>query len=182
MPPEGAKQPTRDERVRVVKWINATLDAADERDRKRPDPGRPVVRRLTSGEYNRTVRDLLGVDFDAAGAVGMPDETGGESFDNLAAALTVSDALTEKYFAAADLVVERLYAFPKAAKPKPGDPPPLLAKVVKPGDARATVAELARRAYRRPVGPKEVDRLLALFDKAAKGGAKFEDGLKPVFK
>ncbi len=68
-----------------MKWINSTLDAADELDRKQPDPGRPVVRRLTPGEYNRTLRDLLGVDFDASGAVGMPDDSG-ESFDNLAAA------------------------------------------------------------------------------------------------
>ncbi len=182
MPPESAKQPTKDERNRVVKWITSTLDAADELDRTRPDPGRPVVRRLTPGEYNRTVRDLLGVDFDASGAVGMPDDTGGESFDNLSSALNISDALTEKYFAAADLIIERLYLFPKNAKPKPGDLPPLLAKLVKPGDAKGTVAALARRAYRRPVEAKEVDRLLSLFEKATNGGAKFEDALKPVFK
>ncbi len=183
MPPQGAKQPTKDERDRTVKWIKATLDAADELDRKQPDPGRPVVRRLTPGEYNRTVRDLFGIEFDAAGAVGMPDDTVSESFDNLAAALAFSDTLTEKYFAAAELVIERLCALPqKGPKPKPGELPPLLAKVVKPGDAKGTIAELARRAYRRPVEAKEVDRLLTLFDKATKGGAKFEDALKPVFK
>jgi mono/diheme cytochrome c family protein len=113
MPPAAAKQPTKDERDRVVKWITSTLDAADELDRKRPDPGRPVVRRLTPNEYNRTVRELLGVDADIAGAVGMPDDTVSESFDNLAAVLNISDALTEKYFAAADLIIERLYAFPQ---------------------------------------------------------------------
>ncbi len=181
MPPQGAKQPTKDERARVVKWIKSTLEAADELDRKQPDPGQSVVRRLTPGEYNRTLRDLLGVDFDVSGAVGMPDDSG-ESFDNLAAALAFSDTLTEKYFAAAELVVERLYAFPaKGPKPKPGELPPLLVKVVKPGDAKGTVGQLARRAYRRPVEAKEVDRLLTLFDKATKGGAKFEDALKPVF-
>jgi mono/diheme cytochrome c family protein len=183
MPPEGAKQPTPADRDRIVKFITSTLDAADEIDRKRPDPGRPVVRRLTPGEYNRTVRDLLGVDFDAAGAVGMPDETVGESFDNLAAALNISDTLTEKYFAAADLIVERLYAFsPKGPKPKPGELPPLLANVADPEDPRGTVAALARRAYRRPVEAKEVDRLLALFEKGTKNGLTFQDALKPVFK
>jgi mono/diheme cytochrome c family protein len=183
MPPDGAKQPTKDERDRVVKWITSTLDAADELDRKRPDPGRPVVRRLTPGEYNRTVRALFGVDADIAGAVGMSDDTPGESFDNLAAALNVSEALTEKYFAAAEFIIERLYALPqKGPKPKLGELPPLLAKVVKPGDAKGTVEQLARRAYRRPVEAKEVDRLLALFEKATRSGAKFEDALKPVFK
>jgi hypothetical protein len=181
--PQAAKQPTKDERDRAVSWITSTLDAADALDLKRPDPGRPVVRRLTPGEYNRTVRDLLGVDTDIAGAVGMPDDTVGESFDNLAAALNISDALTEKYFAAADLIIERLYAFPqKGPKPKPGELPPLLAKIVKPNDAKGTVAALMRRAYRRPVEAKEVDRLLTLFEKATKDGARFEDSLKPVFK
>ncbi len=183
MPPEGQKQPTKDERDRVMKWIKSSLDAADEFDRKQPDPGRSVVRRLTPGEYNRTVRDLLGVDFDTAGAVGMPDETVGEAFDNLASALNISEALTEKYFAAADLIIERLYAFPqKGPKPKPGELPPLLAKLIEPDDAKATITRLARRTYRRPVEAKEVERLLALFDKATKDGAKFEDALKPVFK
>jgi mono/diheme cytochrome c family protein len=183
MPPAASKQPSKDERDRIVKWINSTLDAADAADRARPDPGRPIVRRLTAGEYNRTVCDLLGVDFDAAGAVGMPDDTVGESFDNLAAALNISDTLTEKYFAAANLIIEKLYAFPqKGPKPKPDTLPPLLAKVVKPGDAKGTAVELARRAYRRPATEKEVDRLLALYEKATKEGAKFEDALKPVFK
>lgn len=183
MPPESAKQPTKAERDAIVKWINSTLDAADEADRKRPDPGRPVVRRLTPGEYNRTVRDLLGVDADIAGAAGFPDDTVSEAFDNLSAALNFSDALTEKYFTAADLVIERLYAPPaKGPKPKPGELPPLVAKVTKPDDPKGTVAELMRRAYRRPVEAKEVERLLTLHDKAAKGGANFADALKPVFK
>ena len=183
MPPEGAKQPTKAERDRAVRWIAATLDAADARDRDRPDPGRAVVRRLTPSEYNRTVRDLLGPDFDISAAVGMPDDTVGESFDNLAAALNFSDTLTEKYFAAADLVIERLYAAPaKGPKPKPGELPPLLATVVTPGDAKATVARLARRAYRRPVEAREVARLLTLFDTATAGGATFADALRPVLK
>lgn len=181
MPPKGAKQPTKDERDRMVKWIASTLDAADELDRKRPDPGRPIVRRLTPGEYNRTIRDLLGVDFDAAGVVGITDDTASESFDNLAAALNISDALTEKYFSAADLIVERLYAFPPRG-PKPGELPPLLAKIIKPGDARGTIEPLARRAYRRPIQAKELDRLLALFEKGTTTGAKFEEALKPVVK
>ncbi|QJX00325.1 hypothetical protein [Frigoriglobus tundricola] len=42
MPPEAATQITKAERDHVVKWITATLDAADELDRTRPDPGRPV--------------------------------------------------------------------------------------------------------------------------------------------
>ncbi|WP_168219277.1 DUF1592 domain-containing protein [Limnoglobus roseus] len=183
MPPEREKQPAEDDRAAVAKWVGQTLDAADERDRKHPDPGRAVVRRLTAGEYNRTVRDLFAVNFDVAGAVGLPDDTVGESFNNLAAALNFSDTLMEKYFTAADLIIERLDAPPaKGPKLKPGELPPLLAKVFKPGDVKGSVERLLRRAYRRPIDVKEVSRLLALHDQAAPNAAKAEDGLKLVVK
>ncbi len=179
MPPEGAKQPEAAKRAAVVEWITKTLDAADERDRRQPDPGRAVVRRLTAGEYNRTVRDLFAVDFDVAGAVGLPDDTVGESFNNLAAALNFSDTLMEKYFAAADLVIERLFAVPaKGPKPKAGEWPPLVAKVFAVNDTKGSIERLLRRTYRRPPETKEVARLLALHDRAAKP----EDGVKLVAK
>ena len=44
--------------------------------------------------------------------------------------------------------------------------------------ARRVVAEFARRAFRRPVGPAEVDRYLALFDKAQQRGDGFEPSIK----
>lgn len=193
MPPEKQKQPTKEQRRALVAWIQSTLDTADALDRKRPDPGRGIVRRLTRFEYNRTVRDLLGVELDTAGAVGMPDDTVGEALDNLASALTVSDSLMEKYFAAADLILENLYttAPKKGHKPKPGTPPTPFEKVVFAASggavaprnaAKQVVEKLARQAYRRPVEPREVERLLGLFDKAVAKGAAFEDALKPVFK
>lgn len=193
MPPDGQKQPTKDERDRVVGWITLTLDAADALDRTKPDPGASVVRRLTRAEYDNTVRDLLGVRFDLAAAVGMPDDTTGDAFDNLAAALAVSDSLMEKYFAAADLAVEKLYetAPRKGQRPKPGTPPtPFeVAVPVRPAwfvppraAARVVAATLARRAYRRPVEPRDVDRLLTLFDKQLAAGATFDTALKPVIK
>ncbi|QJX00326.1 hypothetical protein [Frigoriglobus tundricola] len=46
----------------------------------------------------------------------------GEPFDNVAAALNISDALNEKYFAPVDLIIiiECLYAVPqKPAQPNP---------------------------------------------------------------
>ena len=125
MPPEDAKQPAAVARKAFVRWVGETLDAADRRDRERPDPGRAVVRRLNRGEYNRTVRDLVGVDSDFTGAVGMGDDAVGESFDNLSAALALSESLMEKYFAAADMVLDGLYATAgrKGQKPKAGRPP-----------------------------------------------------------
>lgn len=183
MPPEGAKQPTRKQRDDAVAWITKTLDAADEQDRLRPDPGPAVVRRLNRFEYNRTVRDLVGVDLDAAGAVGMPDDTVGEAFDNLAAALNVSDTLMEKYFAAADLILDRLYTPPKGKGPTPlrgvvvASPSWVLPRR---HAARLVVESFARRAYRRPLEGREVERLLVLFDTSA--ALPYDAALRPVLK
>ncbi|QDU20281.1 DUF1592 domain-containing protein [Urbifossiella limnaea] len=189
MPPEGAKQPTAEQRTELVKWVTSRLDAADEQDRRRPDPGRSVVRRLNRYEYNRTVRDLLGVDLDAAGAVGITDDVAGEAFDNLAAALTVTDALVEKHFAAADLIVDALYATAPKKGAKAGKGPTPFERVfpdtagLRPRDAARRVIEpLARRAYRRPVEARELDRLLTVFDRAAAGGADLPTALRPVLK
>jgi mono/diheme cytochrome c family protein len=189
MPPEGTKQPTAEQRTALVKWITIRLDAVDELDRRRPDPGRSVVRRLNRYEYNRTVRDLLGVDLDAAGAVGITDDLVGESFDNLAAALTVTDGLIEKHFAAADLILDALYATAPKKGAKAGATAFERVVVASPAAdlpprdaARRVVETLARRAYRRPVDAREVDRLLTVFDRATAGGADYPTALRPVFK
>jgi cytochrome c553 len=47
----------------------------------------------------------------------------------------------------------------------------------KPGCARKVVADLARRAYRRPVTPREVDKLVGLVAAAQRQGDSFEEGL-----
>jgi mono/diheme cytochrome c family protein len=191
MPPEDQKQLTKVEREQLLKWLNATLDAADEHARKQPDPGPSIARRLTRREYNRTIRDLLGIEADIASDVGLPDETVGESFDNLAAALNFSDTLMEKYFAAADAIIERLYApKTKGAKLQPGEWPPLLGKlVVRPEGgvtpkeaAKKTIESLVRRAYRRELEAKERDRYLALHDKALEMGMSPVDAFKPVLR
>jgi hypothetical protein len=44
--------------------------------------------------------------------------------------------------------------------------------------ARTVLADFARRAYRRPVKPDELDRLMKLFDVASKQGEKFERAIR----
>ena len=46
-----------------------------------------------------------------------------------------------------------------------------------PGCARKVVSDLARRAYRRPVTPREVDRLLTLVSEEQKRGGSFEQSI-----
>ena len=59
MPPEDEKQPTAEERKKVVEWIEAGLRAKLEKQA----PGGeavPLARRLTNFEYQNTLRDLFG--------------------------------------------------------------------------------------------------------------------------
>ena len=63
-----------------------------------------TARRLTRYEYNATIRDLLAVPFNPA--ADFPIDDSGYGFDNIADVLSVSPALMEKYFAAAEKIAE----------------------------------------------------------------------------
>ena len=56
MPPKEKPQPTKDERERLLSWINRALDEAAQAHAG--DPGPVVLRRLNNAEYTYTIRDL----------------------------------------------------------------------------------------------------------------------------
>lgn len=62
MPPDGKPQPSDAERARLLAWLENAVERIDAA--APPNPGRPVVRRLTRFEYRNTIRDLTGVAFD----------------------------------------------------------------------------------------------------------------------
>ena len=70
----------------------------------RPNPGRPLLRRLNRAEYGNAVRDLLAMDVDVAAL--LPPDDSAYGFDNIADALNVSPALQERYLAAAEKIGE----------------------------------------------------------------------------
>jgi len=100
MPPSKELKMADDAREKLADTVEETLTAA--LLARGPEPGPPIIRRLTHAEDRRSVRDLLAVDFDVAGAVGMPEDPIRKGYDNLADALKIPPALTEKYLAAAD--------------------------------------------------------------------------------
>ncbi len=103
MPPQGSPRPDAATYDALAGWIEARLD---ESARARPRPGRvPAVHRLNRAEYSNAVRDLLGVDLDAAAF--LPPDDSGFGFDNIADVLSVSPMLTERYLSAA-LKISRL--------------------------------------------------------------------------
>ncbi len=111
MPPDDEeKKPTPQQRELLLAWVKSTLSQVDPNDPANRDPGPLLIRRLSLSEYNNTIRDLLGVVYDGSAAVGMPDDSGsGNSFGNLSAALDIAPALMDKYFAAADGVLDRFF-------------------------------------------------------------------------
>ncbi len=156
MPPPKKKQPGDDERARLTEWIHSALEHPDV-ELVPHDPGPPSLHRLSRVEYNNTVRDLLGVDTHPADAF-PPDGGGGGGFDNNASTLFVPPILLEKFWDASAKIVA-------AAKPE------LLHKAQAGSSGyRAELADLARRAFRRPVETAEVDRLASVYDSATARG------------
>lgn len=114
MPPAGLPRPDADVVSSVMDWIDEKLrDAAAN---AKPDPGRVTARRLNRTEYNNTVRDLFGIDFQPADD--FPVDDSGYGFDNNGDVLTVSPVLMEKYLTAAGRVARASIVTERKA-PKP---------------------------------------------------------------
>ena len=101
MPPEKKPQPTLSERELLTHWIEAEVFKCD---CENPDPGRVTIRRLNRAEYSNTIRDLVGVGFEASEE--FPADDSGYGFDNIGDVLSVPPVLLEKYLAAAEKIME----------------------------------------------------------------------------
>ena len=168
MPPAKKPRPDETERHRLENWIKFEAFGIDPRD---VDPGKVTVRRLNRVEYRNTIRDLLGVEFDAENRF-PPDDTG-YGFDDIGSVLTLSPMLLEKYIAAATTVVaEAKPSIAQAAREVPQEP---AAKRARAGDF---LAKFAGRAFRRPVDSATADRLADMAELAwGQPGATFETGI-----
>jgi hypothetical protein len=114
MPPAGMPKPAQAAVVAVDAFIREQFVAADAAIE--PDPGRVTARRLNRTEYSNTIRDLLGVSFNAQND--FPTDDSGHGFDNIGDVLTISPMLMERYMAAAETIASRaIGADPLPAKP-----------------------------------------------------------------
>jgi mono/diheme cytochrome c family protein len=107
MPPAGSPKPTAEARQALVNWIGGAMSTSCALS----DPGRVTVRRLNRQEYDNTIRDLVGVDFDPS--QDFPSDDVGYGFDNIGDVLSVSPLLTEKYLAAAEKIAQTAIVVPK---------------------------------------------------------------------
>ncbi|WP_254508791.1 DUF1592 domain-containing protein [Anatilimnocola floriformis] len=103
MPPKDKPQPNASETTAFLAAVKSVFLKADQN--AKPDPGRVTVRRLNRTEYNYTIRDLVGVDFNPA--EDFPSDDVGHGFDNIGDVLTLSPVLMERYLAAAESIMQR---------------------------------------------------------------------------
>jgi hypothetical protein len=102
MPPEKKAQPSQEQRDLVSEWVKKEIFKVDPNN---PDPGRVTIRRLNRVEYNNTIRDLVGVDFDPADD--FPADDSGYGFDNIGDVLSLSPIMLEKYMSAAQKILDK---------------------------------------------------------------------------
>jgi mono/diheme cytochrome c family protein len=111
MPPKGEPKPKADDSARVVEWVTARLKEGEASRSAKRD--RVTFHKLTREEYANTVRDLLGVRYDAADPTGLPEDPNWHGFERIGSVLSLSPAHVEKYFAAAEAILAE--AFPEKA-------------------------------------------------------------------
>jgi cytochrome c553 len=162
MPPEKAKQPSTEERERLIAFVDRTINVID--CSQITEPGRPAFRRLNRVEYDNTIRALFHLDL--APAKSFAPDGSSYGFDNISDALSISPLQVEQYFQAADQILDAAFKDHRALTaldlhpPSPGMDPRQ--------GARTAITAFARRAFRKPVDGDTVERLLAIFDVAMK--------------
>ncbi len=176
MPPDTKPPLSPDDYHVLVEGINGILQKSLENK----TPGKVVIRRLSHTEYHYTIMDLTGVNFDAVNKF-PSDGSGGGGFDNQGGSLFFTPLKMERYYEAAEEIVEslytdkdkwkqlvpfdyklsiwqRLWAWIKgmfSANSDPVNPPDRAAEKV--------IYPFASKAYRRFLKPSEKEKLLKLF-------------------
>ena len=109
MPPAGIQRPDESALASLATLLETRIDEASAASR---NPGRRTFQRLNRAEYERSVRDLLGLDIDAGEY--LPLDTKSANFDNIADAQPLSATLMNGYLRAASTVSRLAVGDPNA--------------------------------------------------------------------
>ncbi len=112
MPPEKKPQPSETQRDLLLRFIDGQLSKADCTTDK--NPGKVTIRRLNKVEYQNTVHELLGVNYQPED---FPNDEVGYGFDNIGDVLSLPPMLMEKFLAAAEVIVKQAIIVDAVAKP-----------------------------------------------------------------
>lgn len=105
MPPKSEPKLSESEYNHLLNGINSILQTS----LQQKTPGRIVIRRLGHSEYQYTVLDLLGINFDARDYF-PSDGSGGGGFDNQGRSLFFTPLKLERYYDAATEIVDSVQA------------------------------------------------------------------------
>jgi mono/diheme cytochrome c family protein len=145
MPPKKEKPPSQAEIATFV----TSLDARVKEGRAARMAARPAVAhyRLSRKEYQNTVYDLLGVRYDPAKPGELNEDTLWHGFERIGSELSLSPSHVDRYYRAAELVLDR--AFPTTA----GEARKVrkTAMDLRYGDGKAQQAALDRFGIKRPL-------------------------------
>ena len=108
MPPEEEPQPTAEERLEFLRWLDQSLHLA----KTRPTPRNGTMRRLTVPQYDRSLRSLLGIDRQLTTTL-PPDAVSRDGFTNQASTLVMNPLQLEAYFKIAEQALETALVDPK---------------------------------------------------------------------
>jgi hypothetical protein len=124
MPPIGMPKP---DQATVNSFVNFLETSLDQAALDSPNPGTVSLHRLNRAEYQNAIKDVLGVDVDAAALLPRDDISNG--FDNIANVLKVSPSFLDQYIAAAREVSRQAISHPPPTEPvkaelhgEPADP------------------------------------------------------------
>ncbi|MDB4340846.1 DUF1592 domain-containing protein [Akkermansiaceae bacterium] len=169
MPPKKKSQPADSDRLKLRAWLAAEINGFDYA--KVRNPGYVSARRLTRKEYNRTIRDLVGLDLRPADEFPM-DFSGTSGFSNSANTLFLQTAHLDRYFTSAEGVIDEVRADEKAWKKMVG-----ISR-----DAATAITGMMRRAYRRPPTHAEIKEIIARYEAELENKKPQDEALANAFK
>jgi len=111
MPPPGAPKPPQ---AAVASFATYLEDSLDKASAANFNPGSVRIHRLNRAEYSNAMRDMFGIDVDAAAL--LPSDDIGNGFDNIASALKVSPSFLDQYIMAARAVARQAIGTPLTNK------------------------------------------------------------------
>ena len=108
MPPEDVPNPPgADLKASIVEWIAGRMKEGEAARMAKRD--RVSYRRLTREEYVYTMRDLIGVQYDATDPGGLLEDPEWHGFERIGSILTLAPSHIEKYIRAAEVVLAEAY-------------------------------------------------------------------------
>ncbi len=106
-PPSQRDRPTEEQSSAIAAWVSERI-AAGEATRLAAT-GSTSFHRLTRQEYANTIRDLLGVQFEASESGALLEDEDWRGLERIGSVLSLSAAHIERYFAAAEQILSDAY-------------------------------------------------------------------------